>query len=205
VNYHYRATELAAQLRLLAPAVVFYDAHDTDTIAAARAAVPEIRRWCAVAGDDDPAAPGALTVDRFAAADTGSWYPAGSPDDVLIKCTGGTTGAPLALRWRIGDILRQLNDHNPWLRHDLRQPSSSPPPATSRPPADSRSAATPRCFAPTAARLRPATSVTSVWPGPTLRDCTPEASCRQTGSSTTPAAGTCSPATGSSSPPTASS
>ncbi len=124
VNYRYQAGELAAQLHHLAPAVVFYDIFDADTITSARAELPGIRRWCAVGGNDQAVA-GALTVDRLLAVDADPRNLTSSVDDVLIKCTGGTTGAPLALRWRVSDTVRQLNDHNPWLRHDLRQPPSA--------------------------------------------------------------------------------
>jgi fatty-acyl-CoA synthase len=45
----------------------------------------------------------------------------------LLKCTGGTTGTPVAVRWRVVDVLEQLNLHNPWHRHDLTAPVLAPP------------------------------------------------------------------------------
>jgi 3-oxocholest-4-en-26-oate---CoA ligase len=124
VNYRYQAHELTALLQQLQPAAVCHR-HGADT-RQARRALPGVRFWHAV--DDSPAAtrlPRLLEVG----ADPG-WLDS-HPDDVLLKCTGGTTGAPLAVRWRIADILTQLNDHNPWHRHNLRD--GLPRPAVQHP------------------------------------------------------------------------
>jgi acyl-CoA synthetase (AMP-forming)/AMP-acid ligase II len=49
-----------------------------------------------------------------------------SPEDTIIKCTGGTTGRPTAVRWRTADIARNLNAHNPWLRRDVERSHAAP-------------------------------------------------------------------------------
>ncbi|WP_199515937.1 AMP-binding protein [Nucisporomicrobium flavum] len=114
VNYRYLPHELSTLLGRLHPAVVCHMAGS----GAERLAVqlPGVRLWHAV----EPAAAGPFDPLLQSGGDR---EPIQSrPDDVLLKCTGGTTGAPVALRWRVGDILEQLNRHNPWHQHDLTTP-----------------------------------------------------------------------------------
>ena len=120
VNYRYRPHELTALLKHLRPAAVCHR-RDADT-RQARSALPGVRLWHAT--DDNPATAG-LTRLLDVGADANRLD--SHPDDVLLKCTGGTTGSPQAVRWRIGDIVTQLNDHNPWHRHDLGDGWPQPP------------------------------------------------------------------------------
>lgn len=117
VNFRYRPGELVTLLRRIVPAVVFYDTADTATIAAIRRELPAVRLWCATGdGTDRPTLDARLLLDT----DPDVQRLDSSAEDVLLKCTGGTTGAPVVVRWRVGDVLIQLNRHNPWRRHDLR-------------------------------------------------------------------------------------
>jgi fatty-acyl-CoA synthase len=113
INYRYRTPELVALLEHLKPGIVLHDA-DHDDVVAARLLLPGVPRWTALATGSPSAASGTLA----AAGPDGRVY--ARADDVLLKCTGGTTGTPTAVRWRVGDILTQLNDHNPWNRHHLQ-------------------------------------------------------------------------------------
>lgn len=111
INYRHRPHELTALLDRLRPAVVCHQSTDIRRLATA---LPTVRLWHQV--------PDSVTSDaqqRLLESGTGPQRIDSRPDDLLLKCTGGTTASPLAVRWRIGDILTQLNDHNPWQRHDL--------------------------------------------------------------------------------------
>ncbi len=127
INYRYHPQELAGLLRHLQPAAVCYDVDSEMGIDRIRDGLVEVRHWYPV---DTRALAGGLAqllLDAGAEVDRLD----SRPDDVLLKCTGGTTGNPTAVRWRVGDILTQLNDHNPWHQHDLA--SGAPQPAPTEP------------------------------------------------------------------------
>ncbi|WP_045740322.1 AMP-binding protein [Actinoplanes rectilineatus] len=126
VNYRYLPHELSALLARLRPAVVCHLAgSDAEHLAVAQ--LPEVRLWHAVR----PVTAGSL--DPLLESGGDSEPIQSHPDDVLLKCTGGTTGAPVAVRWRVGDVLEQLNRHNPWHRHDLTTPTLVPATVGDRP------------------------------------------------------------------------
>lgn len=117
VNYRYRARELDGVLALLAPGVVFLAPEQLTEMSSARSALPGCRMWIATGQQDSPAWAESLEQILSAPGSAGSDDRCDtSPDDVFIKCTGGTTGEPVAIRWRVGDLARNLNAHNPWLR-----------------------------------------------------------------------------------------
>jgi acyl-CoA synthetase (AMP-forming)/AMP-acid ligase II len=116
INYRYRLGELATLLRHLDPAVVCYTPGRCADMRQLRDRLPAVKRWYPVG---DGTGRTGLSVHQMSAADGDTARVDSSPDDVLIKCTGGTTGVPIAVRWRVADVLTQLNDHNPWHRHDL--------------------------------------------------------------------------------------
>ncbi|MET7709026.1 AMP-binding protein [Micromonospora sp. NPDC005413] len=124
VNYRYRSHELAMLLRHLQPAVVCHDLDSEEDLDRIRDQLTEVRRWYAV---DHRANAGSLA--RLLLETGGDRDQLDSrPDDVLLKCTGGTTGRPTAVRWFVGDVLTQLNDHNPWHQHDLAHDGPKPAP-----------------------------------------------------------------------------
>jgi fatty-acyl-CoA synthase len=55
-------------------------------------------------GSDLPELPGAVTLDEALADGAEDAEIAASPDDLLMVCTGGTTGRPKGVMWRQGDI-----------------------------------------------------------------------------------------------------
>ncbi|MFI6416932.1 AMP-binding protein [Streptomyces sp. NPDC050842] len=118
VNYRYRARELDGVLTMLASSVVFLAPEQLTEMSSARIGLPGCRAWIATGHQDLPA--WTQSLERILNSrgpfgpDDDPW--ASSPDDTFIKCTGGTTGDPAAIRWRVGDLARNVNVHSPWLR-----------------------------------------------------------------------------------------
>lgn len=122
INYRYRARELDGMLTLLTPNAVFLAPEQLTEMSAARAGLPGCRTWIATGPQDLPAWTQSLEGILSAQGSDGPDDPwASSPDDTFIKCTGGTTGEPAAIRWRVGDLARNLNAHNPWLRRSTME------------------------------------------------------------------------------------
>lgn len=104
VNHYYAPNEIAELLRYLGPRGIVYHrslgAKFADIIAAAGVDV-------LISIDDGSGAPGPAGAvplqDALAQGDTGQTA-AGSPDDLLMICTGGTTGRPKGVLWRQSDI-----------------------------------------------------------------------------------------------------
>ncbi|MFJ3169230.1 AMP-binding protein [Streptomyces roseus] len=133
VNYRYRARELEGILTMLAPAAVFLAPEQLPAMVAARTGLPGCRTWIATGPQDLPVWAESLEhILRAGGARSSDEHCFSSPDDTFIKCTGGTTGAPAAIRWRVGDLARNLNAHNPWLRRDSTQTAGPIPVADAR-------------------------------------------------------------------------
>ncbi|CUU56547.1 Acyl-CoA synthetase (AMP-forming)/AMP-acid ligase II [Parafrankia irregularis] len=114
LNPRHRSRELDQLLRLLRPAATISDPDSGSHIAALHASdrlreATQIRPL------------GAHLLLVASAAERLSSVPPRdeSTEHIMIKCTGGTTGTPQAVAWRVVDILTNLNAHNPWARHDL--------------------------------------------------------------------------------------
>jgi acyl-CoA synthetase (AMP-forming)/AMP-acid ligase II len=145
VNPRYRTPELRLLLERLHPAAVIFDGTSAAALARLPAHLPQTRLWCRAgapdprdraSGPDGPTAP--TITDLLAAHRHHPTLLDSRADDVLIKCTGGTTGTPVPIQWRAGEVLTHLNEHNPWHRHDLTQPPSLlpvPPPHRQNRPA----------------------------------------------------------------------
>ncbi|MFE5596576.1 AMP-binding protein [Streptomyces sp. NPDC056549] len=133
VNYRYQARELDGILTMLAPAAVFLTPEQLPAISAVRTGLPGCRTWIAIDPQELPAwaEPLEQILRANNAQDADEHYSA-SPDDTFIKCTGGTTGEPAAIRWRVGDLARNLNAHNPWLRRSSTQTADPIPVADAR-------------------------------------------------------------------------
>ncbi|OMC03265.1 acyl-CoA synthetase [Mycobacterium sp. NS-7484] len=103
VNYYYTPAEVADLLAYLKPRAVIYHrslgAKFADVLAHSTAEL-----LISVDDGDGAKLPGALTLeDALAQGDPERVGPA-SPDDLLMVCTGGTTGRPKGVMWRQGDI-----------------------------------------------------------------------------------------------------
>lgn len=104
VNYHYTAREIDELLDYIAPRAVVYHralgARFTDVLTA--------RGFELMISVDDASGaaelPGAVTLDDALAHGEADQGVSASPDDVLMICTGGTTGRPKGVLWRQSDI-----------------------------------------------------------------------------------------------------
>lgn len=104
INYYYTPREVGELLDYIQPRAVIYHralgAHFADVLAREGAdlliAVDD--------GSEAPHLPGAVSLeDALAQGDTDQRV-VGSPDDLLMICTGGTTGRPKGVLWRQSDI-----------------------------------------------------------------------------------------------------
>jgi fatty-acyl-CoA synthase len=103
VNYNYAPREVAELLEYLRPRAVIYHRSFGPRLADV---LPPAAADVVIAVDDDSAAsliPGAISLeDALAQGDT-DHDSVPSPDDVMMVCTGGTTGRPKGVMWRQSD------------------------------------------------------------------------------------------------------
>ncbi|MBY0286068.1 MAG: acyl-CoA synthetase [Mycobacteriaceae bacterium] len=103
VNYNYAPREVAELLEYLRPRAVIYHRSFGPKFADV---LPPAAADVMIAVDDDstaPLLPGAISFeDALAQGDTDHDL-APSPDDVMMVCTGGTTGRPKGVMWRQSD------------------------------------------------------------------------------------------------------
>jgi fatty-acyl-CoA synthase len=103
VNYNYAPREVAELLDYLRPRAVIYHRSFGPKFADV---LPSTSADVLIAVDDDtsvPQLPGAISLeDALAQGDTDHDI-AASPDDVMMVCTGGTTGRPKGVMWRQSD------------------------------------------------------------------------------------------------------
>jgi acyl-CoA synthetase (AMP-forming)/AMP-acid ligase II len=106
-NFRYTVDELAALFADAAPRAIVYHARFARTLAAALECIARPRLLLQVADDSGNALlPGALDYDEaLAEAPPAELEPRPSPDDLHLLYTGGTTGAPKGVMWRIGDLV----------------------------------------------------------------------------------------------------
>jgi 3-oxocholest-4-en-26-oate---CoA ligase len=135
VNYRYRHSELHQLLALLQPTAVIHAETDAATFAALRPTIPTVRVWRAVNPDTGQ------HKDILTSQDVPPDNSRGVTDTLqrhrsaeIIKCTGGTTGMPSAVRWSAATMFAHLNDHNPWLHHETSYPlaDTTPPVVNAR-------------------------------------------------------------------------
>lgn len=103
VNYHYTPREVGELLAYLGPRGVIYHR----ALGAKFADVLPGGAQLLISVDDGsalPELPGAVPLDDALAGGARGGGIQGSPDDLLMVCTGGTTGRPKGVLWRQGDI-----------------------------------------------------------------------------------------------------
>lgn len=103
INYNYTPREVAELLDYLKPRAVIY--HRSFGPKFADVLPPATADLMISVGDDDsvPQLPGAVDLeDALAQGDTDQ-HITPSPDDVMMVCTGGTTGRPKGVMWRQSD------------------------------------------------------------------------------------------------------
>jgi acyl-CoA synthetase (AMP-forming)/AMP-acid ligase II len=104
VNHHYSPREIRDLLDYVRPRGIIYHR----SLGAKFADVlPPDGTDLLVSIDDGSAAPqlpGAVSLDDALAAGKSDYNMAGSPDDLIMMCTGGTTGRPKGVLWRQSDM-----------------------------------------------------------------------------------------------------
>jgi len=130
VNYHYTPREVAELFAYLRPRAVIYHRSLGPRFADVLPAGAELL----IAVDDDggrtSVLPGSVDLDDALAAGGDDRHLDGSPDDVLMICTGGTTGRPKGVMWRQADTyVVSMNgaDHASAAEIGDRVRSESPP------------------------------------------------------------------------------
>ena len=104
VNYNYTPRDVAELLDYVQPRAVIY--HKSLGAKFANVLPPETADLL-VSVDDGSAAlqlSGSLSLDDALAQGNSDHSPPASPDDLLMICTGGTTGRPKGVLWRQSDI-----------------------------------------------------------------------------------------------------
>ncbi len=100
VNYHYAPGEVADLLEYLQPRAIIYHR----SLGATFADVLSAELLISVDDGDGAEITGSVSWDEALAQGDADCAPPGSPDDLLMVCTGGTTGRPKGVLWRQGDI-----------------------------------------------------------------------------------------------------
>ncbi|OBK49700.1 acyl-CoA synthetase [Mycobacterium sp. 1081908.1] len=104
VNHHYSPREIADLLAYVRPRGIIY--HRSLGARFADVLPPDGTELLVSIDDGSgaPELPGAVSLDDALAADGTDLRPAGSPDDLIMMCTGGTTGRPKGVLWRQSDM-----------------------------------------------------------------------------------------------------
>lgn len=102
VNHYYTPREVHELLEYIGPRAVVY--HRSLGAKFADVLPPDALLISVDDGSDVPELPGAVTLDDALAQGDTDQPVTPSPDDVLMICTGGTTGRPKGVMWRQSDI-----------------------------------------------------------------------------------------------------
>jgi 3-oxocholest-4-en-26-oate---CoA ligase len=104
INHHYSVREIRDLLDYIRPRGIIYHrslgARFADVL-------PPIGTELLISIDDGSGAaelPGAISLDDALATGSSDFHLAGSPDDLIMMCTGGTTGRPKGVLWRQSDM-----------------------------------------------------------------------------------------------------
>ncbi|MCT9928921.1 acyl-CoA synthetase [Planotetraspora sp. A-T 1434] len=113
VNYRYVEAELLYLYRDSDIVALLFDVEFDSRVAAAAPQAPALRHLIAVGGDT--AVPGAVPYgEALAAQPSTRGFPRRSGDDVYIIYTGGTTGMPKGVMWRVEDLFMAFGGGNPY-------------------------------------------------------------------------------------------
>ncbi|MEZ0365080.1 acyl-CoA synthetase [Mycobacterium sp. pUA109] len=104
VNHHYTPGEVRDLLAYLRPRAVIYHKSLGAKYAAVLPPDGADLLICIDDGTDAPELPGAVSLADALSHGDPDQILAGSPDDLLMICTGGTTGRPKGVLWRQSDI-----------------------------------------------------------------------------------------------------
>lgn len=104
VNHHYSAREVRELLEYVAPRGIIY--HKSLGPLVSAAAPPAATELLVSVDDGSTVAElsGATCLDHALSLGAVDRCAAASPDDLLMVCTGGTTGRPKGVLWRQGDV-----------------------------------------------------------------------------------------------------
>lgn len=104
VNHHYSPREIADLLAYLQPRGIIY--HRSLGARFAEVLPPDGAELLVSIDDGSgaPELPGAVVLEEALAQGNANHTVAGSPDDVIMMCTGGTTGRPKGVLWRQSDM-----------------------------------------------------------------------------------------------------
>lgn len=108
LNYRYTAAELAQVLQTADVRVLAYEADLSATVEEALARTQAVRLLIEIGGAETPCIAGAFRLEDIAV--NAGPHPTCVPssDDLVVSCTGGTTGLPKAVLWRQGDLLAAM-------------------------------------------------------------------------------------------------
>ena len=104
VNYHYTPREVAELLDYIKPRGVVYHRSLGAKFAEVLAGDGIDVRIAIDDGSEFPQLPGAITLDDAVVQGGNDHSNTPSPDDLVMICTGGTTGRPKGVLWRQGDM-----------------------------------------------------------------------------------------------------
>lgn len=104
VNHHYAPREIRDLLDYVGPRAVIY--HRSLGARFAEVLPPQGSELLVSIDDGStaPELPGAISLDDALAQGGPALEVQGSPDDLIMMCTGGTTGRPKGVLWRQGDM-----------------------------------------------------------------------------------------------------
>ncbi|WP_156685854.1 acyl-CoA synthetase [Mycobacterium sp. Marseille-P9652] len=104
VNHHYAPGEIRDLLDYVRPRAIVY--HRSLGARFADVLPPGGTELMVSVDDGSGAAPlaGSVSLDEAMAAGDPDSHPVGSPDDLIMMCTGGTTGRPKGVLWRQSDM-----------------------------------------------------------------------------------------------------
>ncbi len=103
VNHHYTPREVADLLDYVKPRAVIYHRALGAKFADVLESLGADLLIAVDDGSDGPELPGSIGLDDAVAQGDPERRIAGSPDDVIMYCTGGTTGRPKGVLWRQSD------------------------------------------------------------------------------------------------------